>query len=105
MAQRRSPWLTALINPLNLAMLALAVAAGLCAAWWLLPGLWAVLYMIALPYTGCVALLYGDRAAATWRRLRTFMFFLGNRGRQDELAREGRGIIADIRALSERESG
>src|SRR5258708_4108597 len=37
MPQRRSPWLTALINPLNLAMLALAVAAGLCSAWWLLP--------------------------------------------------------------------
>src|SRR5258707_7659152 len=37
MPQRRSPWLTALINPINLAMLALAVAAGLCSAWWLLP--------------------------------------------------------------------
>jgi chromosome segregation ATPase len=35
--QNRSPWLTALINPLNLAMLALVVAAGLCSAWWLLP--------------------------------------------------------------------
>src|SRR5258706_5956380 len=37
MPRQRSPWLTALIHPLNLAMLALAVAAGLCAAWWLLP--------------------------------------------------------------------
>jgi chromosome segregation ATPase len=37
MQQKRSPWLTALINPLNLAMLALAVAAALCSAWWLLP--------------------------------------------------------------------
>jgi len=37
MQQKRSPWLTALINPVNLAMLALAVAAGLCSAWWLLP--------------------------------------------------------------------
>jgi chromosome segregation ATPase len=36
-SQNRPPWLTALINPLNLAMLALAVAAGLCSAWWLLP--------------------------------------------------------------------
>src|SRR5215831_17412371 len=36
-ARTRSPWLTALINPVNLAMLALAVAAGLCAAWWLFP--------------------------------------------------------------------
>src|SRR5262245_30386223 len=33
----RSPLVTALINPLNLATLGLAVAAGLCAAWWLFP--------------------------------------------------------------------
>jgi chromosome segregation ATPase len=48
MTQRRSPWLTALINPVNLAMLALAVAAGLCSAWWLLPiglVLWAVMIL------------------------------------------------------------
>src|SRR5713226_997446 len=37
MNRNRPAWLTALINPLNLAMLALAVAAGLCSAWWLLP--------------------------------------------------------------------
>ena len=44
----RSPLLTAFLNPLNLAMLALAAAAGLCAAWWLFPlGLlvWAVMFM------------------------------------------------------------
>jgi len=48
MPQQRSPWLTALIHPLNLAMLALAVAAGLCAAWWLLPlglVLWGVMFL------------------------------------------------------------
>ena len=33
----RSPLLTALFHPVNLAMLGLAVAAGLCAAWWLAP--------------------------------------------------------------------
>jgi hypothetical protein len=33
----RSPLLTSLLNPLNLAMLALTVAAGLCSAWWLAP--------------------------------------------------------------------
>ncbi|MGZ9235840.1 MAG: hypothetical protein ACXW4E_09970, partial [Anaerolineales bacterium] len=31
----RSPVLTALLHPVNLAMLALTVAAGLCSAWWL----------------------------------------------------------------------
>ena len=33
----RPPLLTALLNPVNLAMLALTVAAGLCSAWWLAP--------------------------------------------------------------------
>jgi hypothetical protein len=33
----RSPLLTALFHPLNLTTLAVAVAAGLCAAWWLFP--------------------------------------------------------------------
>jgi chromosome segregation ATPase len=33
----RSPYLSALFNPLGLATLAMAVAAGLCAAWWLCP--------------------------------------------------------------------
>jgi hypothetical protein len=32
-----SPWLRALLHPLNLAMLGLGVAAAMCAAWWLLP--------------------------------------------------------------------
>src|SRR5258708_5229399 len=45
----RSPILTALLNPLNLAALALSVAAGLCAAWWLFPiGLlmWALMVFV-----------------------------------------------------------
>ena len=33
----RPPLLTALLNPLNLSMLALTIAAGLCSAWWLAP--------------------------------------------------------------------
>jgi chromosome segregation ATPase len=33
----RSPFLSALLHPLNLSMLALTVAAGLCSAWWLAP--------------------------------------------------------------------
>ena len=42
----RSPFLTALIHPLNLAMLGLSFVAGLIAAWWLLPLgllLWAIM--------------------------------------------------------------
>jgi len=37
MNNNRSPFLTALLHPLNLAMLALTAAAGLCSAWWLAP--------------------------------------------------------------------
>ena len=33
----RPPLLTAILNPINLSMLALTVAAGLCSAWWLAP--------------------------------------------------------------------
>src|SRR5262249_31677941 len=33
----RPPLLTALLHPLNLSMLALTVASGLCSAWWLAP--------------------------------------------------------------------
>jgi hypothetical protein len=33
----RSPILVALLHPINLAMLALVVASGLCAAWWMFP--------------------------------------------------------------------
>jgi 1-acyl-sn-glycerol-3-phosphate acyltransferase len=72
------------------------------AAWLLLPALWAALYTVALPYTGYLALLYGERAGAAWRRLRTFLYFFANRSRQEELAREGREIITAVRALGER---
>ena len=33
----RPPFLTSVLHPLNLSMLALTVAAGLCSAWWLAP--------------------------------------------------------------------
>jgi hypothetical protein len=47
----RNPYLSALLNPLNITTFMLAIAAGLCAAWWLFPlGLivWAVMvYTVA----------------------------------------------------------
>ncbi len=45
----RSPLLLALFNPVNLAMLALTAAAGLCSAWWLAPigfVLWLVMVLV-----------------------------------------------------------
>ncbi len=44
-----SPFFVALFNPLNLAMLALSVAAGLCSAWWLAPVgfvLWLLMFIV-----------------------------------------------------------
>ncbi len=45
----RSPLFLALFNPVNLAMLALTAAAGLCSAWWLAPigfALWLVMVFV-----------------------------------------------------------
>ena len=46
---KRTPFTIALLNPVNLAMLGLTVAAGFCAAWWLAPVgliLWVVMMLI-----------------------------------------------------------
>jgi hypothetical protein len=66
------------------------------------PPFWAGLYTIALPYTGYVALLYFERARATRQRIRSFVYFLRNPAKQEELAREGRDIIAAVWALESR---
>jgi hypothetical protein len=45
----RSPFLTAIFNPVNLVMLSLVVISGLCAAWWLAPLgliLWIVMVVV-----------------------------------------------------------
>jgi hypothetical protein len=54
----RSPLATALFNPLNLAMLLLAVLGGLLAAWWLFPAGLALWFVM-------VAHLAGDRSIRT----------------------------------------
>jgi len=100
LSRDKDHWATNVIYPSFVAF-PLCYAVQIAAAWALLPAFWAALYTFTLPYTGYVALLYGDRARATWRRLRVFLYFLGNRSRQDELAREGRVIIAAIRDLAE----
>jgi 1-acyl-sn-glycerol-3-phosphate acyltransferase len=100
LSRDKDHWATNVVYP-SFVVFPLCYALQIAAAWWLLPGFWAVLYAIALPYTGAVALLYGDRAGSTWRRLRTFLYFFRNKSRQEELAREGRDIIASIRCLGE----
>jgi hypothetical protein len=45
----RTPLLTALLHPVNLSMLALTAAAGLCSAWWLVPVglvLWLIMVVV-----------------------------------------------------------
>src|SRR5262249_5556336 len=69
------------------------------AAWLLLPAFWAALYTVALPYTGCYALLYRDRMGSAFRRTRTFLHFLRHPADQAALAREGREILSQIRVL------
>jgi hypothetical protein len=47
--EKRSPFLTALFNPVNLGMLVMIAAAGLCSAWWLVPVgllLWLIMFTI-----------------------------------------------------------
>jgi 1-acyl-sn-glycerol-3-phosphate acyltransferase len=68
-------------------------------AWWLLPRFWAIIYTIALPYTGYYAVLYGDRFRRAWRRARTFIRFVLRPSEQQQLAAEGREIVEEIRAL------
>jgi hypothetical protein len=56
-------WATNVVYP-SFVVFPFFYAAQITAAWLWLPALWAALYTIALPYTGYVALLYGDRAGS-----------------------------------------
>ena len=50
----RSPWMSALIDRMNLATLGIAIAAGLLAAWWLLPAgliVWIIMVIITAKAT------------------------------------------------------
>ena len=99
LSRDRDHWATNVVFP-SLAIFPFFYLVQIGAAWLWLPALWATLYSIALPYTGYVALLYGERVGAMFRRLRTFWYFWRHRQHQDELAREGRSIIAAIQALN-----
>jgi len=60
----------------------------------------AALYASSLPYTGAIALLYGDRVGSAWRRSRTFVTFLRHPEEHRRLKEEARGIALEIRGLS-----
>ena len=77
-------------------------AIQLTVAWLYLPAHWAAVYTLALPYTGYYALLYRRRRGRAFQRARAFIHFWADPGNQDDLARRGREIIADIRALDQK---
>ncbi len=68
-------------------------------AWTLLSWPYALAATALVPYSGWYVLLYRDRAGGIFRRTRTFLRFLFQRGLQRRLADEGRAIIAAIEAL------
>src|SRR5262249_37025567 len=68
-------WATNAVYP-SFVIFPIFYAIQLILAWYLLPAFWAGLYTVALPYTGFIALLYGERLGAMLRRLRTFLYFL-----------------------------
>jgi glycerol-3-phosphate O-acyltransferase/dihydroxyacetone phosphate acyltransferase len=100
LSKDRDHWATNVVYP-SLLVFPFFYLIQLTAAWLLLPAWWAGMYTIALPYTGLVALLYGERAGASWRRLRTFLYFLTHPEQQHKLAQEGRAIIAAVQAMAE----
>lgn len=98
LSKDKDHWATNVVYP-SFIVFPLCYLLQLGAAWYWLPVFWATVYTIALPYTGYVALLYGERARATLRRARAFLYFFRHRSKQEELAREGRAILADVWAL------
>ncbi len=77
----------------------LTIGLELAAAWVLLSWPFALAATILVPYSGWYVLLYRDRAGGIFRRTRTFLRFLFQRGLQRRLADEGRAIIAAIEGL------
>jgi 1-acyl-sn-glycerol-3-phosphate acyltransferase len=97
----KDQWASNVVYP-GLVVFAVCYLVQLGLAWWLLPTAWALLYTVALPYTGYYALLFGDRAGRSWRRMVTFLRFLIRPGEQERLAAEGREIVGRIRELGAR---
>jgi glycerol-3-phosphate O-acyltransferase / dihydroxyacetone phosphate acyltransferase len=82
-------------------LIAVSSTIELVAAWILLSWPFAAALTLLLPYSGYYALLYRDRVGGIFRRSRTFLRFLFDRGLQRSLEEEGRGIIAGIGRLAE----
>ena len=99
MSTDRDHWASNIIFP-SLLLFPLSYAIQLALAWCLLPTLWALVYTVALPFSGYYALLYANRLTQTWRRAATFLRFARRPERQQQLAEEGRQIVNRIRNLA-----
>jgi glycerol-3-phosphate O-acyltransferase/dihydroxyacetone phosphate acyltransferase len=60
---------------------------------------WTVVYALALPYSGAVALLYRDRAGGAWRRARTFLRFVRRPAERRRLVTDATEIDAALRRI------
>lgn len=94
----RDHWATNAVG-IGSVLFLLSGALELAAAWTLLSWPWALSLTALLPYSGYYALLYRDRAGGIFKRTRTFLRLLFERGLQARLEEEGRAIIAAIEAL------
>jgi glycerol-3-phosphate O-acyltransferase/dihydroxyacetone phosphate acyltransferase len=92
-------WATNVIYP-SFILFPLFYVLQLTAAWIFIAHFWAILYTVALPYTGYYCLLYHDRVSVARHRARTFLYFIFHRTAQIRLAAEGRDILSGIYALA-----
>jgi len=58
-------------------------------------------YAASLPLTGTYAVLYGTRVGGVVQRIRTFLCFAREPGLQEDLAQEGREILAEMHRLAD----
>jgi glycerol-3-phosphate O-acyltransferase/dihydroxyacetone phosphate acyltransferase len=70
-----------------------ALVAALCGLGWV------AAYIVSLPYTGAVALLFRDRIFDSRRRLASFFALVSNRSRRDHVQEEARALVSDIKQL------
>jgi len=69
---------------------------------WLAGGWWAASYLLSLPLTGAIALLWRDRMGGALRRVRTWITLLRHPGRQREARDEVDAISGELRRLAAR---
>jgi len=70
------------------------------AAWALGGPLALLLFLLALPITGFLALAFSERLERVGREARAFLVALGHRGRRERLRREREALVRELEALA-----